>query len=67
MNVRNIEKELGILYDNFDVDDHVAMWLKAKSNGVSDVPCVTTLIDDAREIEKCFMIYGKFTKEFCIS
>lgn len=68
LNVRDIAKELSYLYESFDVEDHVAMWLEAKSNGVSGVPDVTTLVDDAREIEEMlYDLWKDFIKEFCIS
>ena len=41
------------IYDedfNFDVDEHVEMWVEAKHNGVCGVPRVVELVDDAREI-----------------
>lgn len=38
-------------YD-FDIEEHVLMWLEAKRNGDSTVPDVVTLVDDARAIEK---------------
>lgn len=41
--------------DNFDADEHVEMWVEAKRNGVSGVPSITELVDDARDIQK--MLY----------
>lgn len=35
----------------FDLNDHVAMWLDAKRNGVSGVPDVTELVEDAHAIK----------------
>ena len=37
-------------YYCFDVEEHVTSWLDAKRNGVSGVPDVVTLVDDANEI-----------------
>lgn len=36
--------------DNFDVSEHVAMWLEARGR-VSGVPDAVTLVDDAKEIQ----------------
>lgn len=36
--------------DNFDVDEHVEMWVEAKKNGVSGVPSISDLVDDAKDI-----------------
>lgn len=36
----------------FDIEDHVAMWLSASTNGVSGVPSPTKLIADAKDIQQ---------------
>ena len=36
--------------DNFDISEHVAMWLEARGR-VSGVPDAVTLVDDAKEIQ----------------
>ena len=38
-------------YDNFDVDEHIEMWVKARGCGVSGIPSVRRLAIDAEEIE----------------
>lgn len=38
--------------ENFDVDDHVHMLLDAKRSGLSGVPDVRTLVDDAEAIQE---------------
>lgn len=38
--------------DCFDVEEHVVMWLDAKSSGVSGVPDIETLVEDAKYIEQ---------------
>lgn len=38
--------------DDFDIDDHIAMWIEAKSNGVASVPGVRELVHDAEAIKK---------------
>lgn len=39
-------------YENFDVDDHVTDLLDAKRNGVSGIPGVRALVEDAEMIER---------------
>ena len=50
-NLREIAGEVYTFWQDFDVEEHVSMWLEAKHNGVGGVPGVVTLVDDAREIE----------------
>lgn len=50
--MREVYKEVSEYYQGFDVEDHVKMWLEAKSNGVSGVPGVVELVEDAKEIDE---------------
>ena len=43
------------VYVDFDIDEHIEMWLEAKRNGVGGVPSARVLVIDAEEI--CGMIY----------
>ncbi len=47
---REIE-DIREFYNAFDIDEHVEMWIAAKSSGVSGVPCASVLVHDAEEIE----------------
>ena len=38
-------------YEDFDIDEHIEMWVEAKKNGVSGVPSIRELVDDAKEID----------------
>ena len=38
-------------YDNFDVDEHIEMWVKARDCGVSGIPSVRRLVNDAEQID----------------
>lgn len=38
--------------DDFDIDEHIEMWIEAKRNGVSGVPSTQELVYDAEEISK---------------
>ena len=39
-------------YEDFDIDEHIEMWLEAKRNGVRGVPSARVLVKDAEEIDK---------------
>lgn len=52
VSVDDIAHEVYVFMDDFDVDEHIAMWIKAKDNGVSGVPSVSELLEDARFIQK---------------
>ncbi len=36
----------------FDINEHVEMWVQARASGVKGVPSVIELVDDARAIDK---------------
>lgn len=38
--------------DDFDMEDHVKMWLDAKDSGMSGVPSVVELVEDAQAIQE---------------
>lgn len=52
LNVNHFVSELQNYYEDFDVEEQVAMWLNAKRSGRSGIPYVRTLVDDAEAIEK---------------
>lgn len=37
---------------DFDIDEHIEMWIEAKKNGVGGVPSARVLVHDAEEIDK---------------
>lgn len=39
-------------YEDFDVDEHIAMWIEAKQHGTSGVPSARELVHDAEAIDK---------------
>lgn len=39
-------------YDNFDIDEHVELWVEAKLSGANGIPRITDLVHDADEIDK---------------
>ena len=46
-----IISELQDYYESFDPEEHVVEWIDAKKNGVSGVPDLRTLLDDAEQID----------------
>lgn len=38
-------------YEDFDVDEHIEMWIEAKGSGVSGVPSIRRLVKDAEDID----------------
>lgn len=42
-------------YDDFDVEDHVKMWLEAKERGTKGIPDVRTLVEDAEWQEQAIL------------
>lgn len=49
--IQEIIDDLGSYYECFDTEEHVTMLLEAKNNGLSGVPDVETLVEDAKEID----------------
>ena len=39
----------------FDIDEHIEMWIEARNNGVTGVPSVRRLVDDAEAIDEMLM------------
>lgn len=52
VNTENAAQEIYEYYDNFDVDDHIEMWIEAKQNGVAGVPSIRRLVEDAETISE---------------
>lgn len=48
--VDDLSRDLYRLSNDFDIDEHVFMWLGAKNSGVSNVPDVIGLVEDAQFI-----------------
>lgn len=49
--LHDIAHEIYTWWQDFDVEEHVKMWMEAKSNGVRGVPDVVTLVKDAQDID----------------
>lgn len=50
--VENFPEAVMEYYMDFDVDEHIEMWVEARRNGVSGIPSVRRLAVDAEEINK---------------
>ena len=38
-------------YEDFDIDEHIEMWVEARRNGTAGVPSIRELVEDAEAIE----------------
>ncbi len=50
-------------YEDFDIDEHIEMWVEAKRNGVSGVPSIREFVDDAREIDAMILKLSQTLRE----
>lgn len=50
--IENFSKAMVEYAEAFDIDEHVTMWIEAKSQGVKGIPSCRELVQDAEEIEK---------------
>ena len=51
-NVKNFPQEVEQYADDFDPDEHIAMWIEARKNGTGGVPTTRELVHDAEAIQK---------------
>lgn len=61
--IQEIIDQLDSYYECFDTEEHVTMLLEAKNNGLSGVPDVETLVEDAKEIDKILENLSEFVHE----
>lgn len=61
--IQKIIDELDSCYECFDVEEHVTLNIEAKNNGLSGVPDVETLVEDAKEIDKIFKNLSEFVND----
>lgn len=52
VNAEEAAKEIYEYYDSFDVDEHIALWIEARENGVHGVPNTRRLVHDAEDISE---------------
>lgn len=49
--VENFPDAVMEYYEDFDVDEHIEMWIEARRNGVRGVPATRELVKDAEAID----------------
>lgn len=52
VNAEDFAREVERYADDFDADDHIAMWIEAKKNGTAGVPSTRELVHDAEDIQE---------------
>lgn len=52
VSLENIVEDVKNYALNFDTEEHIQMWVEAKFEGVSDVPSVRELVEDADAIKE---------------
>lgn len=52
---KSFKENLQIYYEDFDVDEHIEMWIEARHNGISGVPSTRELVKDAEAIENMIL------------
>ena len=52
------------LYESFDIDDHVSMWIEGRNAGVAGVPSAVDLVHDAEYIDKFLQALDKSFQGF---
>lgn len=50
VDIENFAHNIYEEYDNFDIDEHIEMWIEARKSGVSGVPSIRRLCQDAEDI-----------------
>lgn len=50
--VNNFPDAVMEYYEDFDVDEHIEMWVEARRNGTSGVPTTRRLVEDAEAIDE---------------
>lgn len=50
--LENFPDEILRYSDDFDLDEHIEMWVEARANGGRDIPCARILVKDAEDIQK---------------
>lgn len=52
VNAEEAEKEIYEFCNDFDVDEHVEMWIEARKSGTPGVPSTRQLVEDAEDISE---------------
>lgn len=62
---KSLSKEFWDLYNNYDVEENVYMWLEAKRNGISGVPGVIDLVHNEEYKEKALRNFAEKMDFMC--
>ena len=52
VNAKEAENEIYEFCNDFDVDEHVEMWIEARKSGTPGVPSTRQLVEDAEDISE---------------
>lgn len=52
----DVVQQVWDIYNSFDEDEHVEMWLQAKQHGTAGVPSSRELVNDAEEIRQMYYL-----------
>lgn len=52
---KSFKENLQMYYEDFDVDEHIEMWIEARRSGTSGVPSTRELVKDAESIENMIL------------
>ena len=63
--VESLSKKFWDLYDNYDIEENVYMWLEAKRNGTSGVPEVVDLVHNEEYKEKALRDFAEKMDLMC--
>lgn len=55
VDVKDFPMSVAEYSNNFDVDEHVEVWIEARQNGVAGVSPARILVHDAEDIEKMLL------------
>lgn len=61
--IQEIIDNLGSYYECFDTEEHVALHIEAKNNGIAGIPDVETLVKDAKEIDVSLENLSEFVND----
>ena len=59
----SFQDSLESYYEDFDIDEHVEMWVEARRNGISGVPSIRELVKDAEEIDAMILKLSQTLQE----
>lgn len=62
---KSLSKEFWNLYNNYDVEENVYMWLEAKRNGTSGVPGIIDLVHNEEYKEKALRNFAEKMDFMC--